>query len=142
MDGTMTINPKGMSRSQERRYLAQQPKMAKGTQRRAERRKGTIQIDWKAVERLKVPCWCRNCQAATRWPSYYMIRRVSYECVLEAHAPMDEARYNGRVSTSSSPTAIALQHARLTGARIERGCELEPESDEALKAEIRRATGH
>jgi len=111
---------------------------ARTQRRKLQQQQGTIQIDWRAVERLRVPCVCRNCQAVTRWPSYYLIRRVSYECHLEASAPMDKAHYEGQVSTSSSPTAHALQHARLTGARLERGCELEPESEEALKREIAR----
>lgn len=111
---------------------------ARTKRRAAAREQGAVKIDWRAIDRLRVPCRCPVCQKVTRWPAYYLIRQWSYECILEANAPKDKDSYEGRVSTSSSPTAWALQHARLTGARLDRGCELEPESEEALKREIAR----
>jgi hypothetical protein len=94
-----------------------------------------------AVVALRVPCECRNCQKRKRFPKYYIVRRFSYECVLEMAAPRDKRHFDGNApgyqSTSSSPTAFAMEHIRMNRIRIHDGVPLEPESDEALRAEIR-----
>jgi hypothetical protein len=94
MDGTMTINPKGMSRSQERRYLAQQAKAAKGTERRdylseiqaLRQLRDRMRVQYCSEPRLEaatdarctplpgVACECPACHYSKRqWPSTYLV---------------------------------------------------------------------
>jgi hypothetical protein len=133
---------KGLSAKQQRRRLAAMSARPPVAVRKV---KGDG-VDWKAVIALRHPCVCSHCGKRRRWPAYYVgiLSRLSYECVLEMNAPKDRRQYDGNsdgyVSTSSSPTAHALEHARRIGARLDRGCALEPESEEALQREISRVS--